>query len=60
MKVLDMKSETIISRLHQLLSEIPQLRNLHPKSNEDVFSRWKESVAFFILTALDNNENHPI
>lgn len=55
-----MRSEVIIKKLHKLLSDIPRLRELHPKSNEDIFSRWKESVAFYILTALDNNENHPI
>lgn len=55
-----MKSEVIIKKLHELLSDIPQLRELHPKSNEGVFSHWKESVAFYILAALDNNDNHPI
>ena len=55
-----MNSQSVIDKLHELQADISRLSKLHPKSNEGEFSRWKESVAFYILTALDNNENHPI
>lgn len=55
-----MNNQFIIEKLHELHADIPRLRELHPKSNEDEFSRWKESVAFYILVALDNNETHPV
>lgn len=55
-----MISEDIIEKLRNLRADIPWLSGLRPKSNEGEFSRWKESVAITILTALNNNENHPI
>ena len=50
----------IVSQLHNLKKDIPRLRKLHPKSNEDEFSRWKESLAGCVLVALDNDTNHPL
>ena len=55
-----MTRKEIIDKLHILRAEIPILRELHPKSNEDKFTRWKELVAFYVLAALDNNEKSPI
>lgn len=50
----------IVKQLRNLKNDIPRLRELHPKSYEDEFSRWKESVAGCILTALDNDTDHPL
>lgn len=58
MKVKNIQS--IIDKLHELHADIPRLRELHPKSNEDEFSRWKESVVFNVLTAFDNDVKNPI
>ena len=55
-----MNSQLIIDKLRDLQAEIPRLRGLHPKSNQDEFLRWKESVAGCVLVALDNNANHPL
>lgn len=55
-----MEKKEIIAKLRELLAETPRLRQLHPRSNEDVFSHWKESVAFYILAALNNEVNNPI
>lgn len=55
-----MEQKEIIVKLRELLAEIPRLKQLHPKTNEEVFSYWKESVAFYILAALNNEENNPI
>lgn len=55
-----MDSQLIIDKLRNLQAEIPRLRELHPKSNQDEFLRWKESVAGCVLAALDNDTNHPL
>ena len=55
-----MTNEILIEKLRDLQADIPRLRALHPKSSEDEFSCWKESVALFVLTALNNNEQNPI
>ena len=55
-----MDSQLIIDKLRDLKNDIPRLRALHPKSNQDEFLRWKESVAGCVLMALDNDTNHPL
>lgn len=55
-----MDSQLIIDKLRDLQAEIPRLRGLHPKSNQDEFMRWKESVVACVLVALDNKTNHPL
>lgn len=55
-----MNSLYLVSQLRNLKNDIPRLRELHPKSKEDDFSRWKESVAGCVLVALDNDTNHPL
>jgi hypothetical protein len=55
-----MDSQFIIDKLRDLKNEIPRLRALYPKSNQDEFCRWKESVAGYTLAALNNDTNHPL
>lgn len=55
-----MNSQNIIDRLRDLKDDIPRLRDLHPKSNEHEFTRWKELVVFNILSAIGNDKTHPL
>lgn len=54
-----MNRQSLRDKLIDLKSQIPSLRNLHPKSHEDVFCRWKEEVACTILEALNNDVDNP-